>query len=224
MDRILTMRGKPVHLVIMGDIDGIEGLSIEKLREYVAVFYPGLDVELLPPISIELEDEVLSATYTLPDGTSKKKKLAFRKAHPYDLEFAQEDSLQVPSTNSVLIFLQIKVDPLLNILTEVKPRSSACLLGVTMEDLFEGAKDSFVVGMANGGSHVGVFSFARYDLLSIQIQRLMLQRQCWPELVKYEVYSNFFNLSQVLVHELAHIFGLGHCTFFSCCMVISEKL
>ena len=38
---------------------------------------------------------------------------------------------------------------------------AACLIGVTMEDLYEGDDDSFVMGMANGGDSVAVFSFAR---------------------------------------------------------------
>ena len=34
-----------------------------------------------------------------------------------------------------------------------------------MEDLYDGKKDSFVAGMAAGGSGQGIFSFARYDPL-----------------------------------------------------------
>jgi len=37
-----------------------------------------------------------------------------------------------------------------------------CIMGITMEDLYDGPKDLFCAGMAFGGDKVAVFSFARY--------------------------------------------------------------
>jgi hypothetical protein len=66
--------------------------------------------------------------------------------------------------------------PLLRALHVCKPADAFCIIGVTMEDLvlastfvrancqqYDGAEDSFTVGMANGGSGEAIFSFARYD-------------------------------------------------------------
>ncbi len=43
---------------------------------------------------------------------------------------------------------QIAVDVLLRVLFDTKPADAFCVIGVTMMDLYEGADDSFVVGMA----------------------------------------------------------------------------
>ncbi len=57
---------------------------------------------------------------------------------------------------------QLRVDDLLGILYDHKPNDAFCIIGVTMEDLYEGKDDSFVVGMAAGGSGNAIFSFYRY--------------------------------------------------------------
>jgi len=41
-------------------------------------------------------------------------------------------------------------------------RKDFCIMGLTMEDLYDGPKDLFCAGMAFGGDKVAVFSFARY--------------------------------------------------------------
>jgi len=82
-----------------------------------------------------------------------------------------------------------------------------------MQDLYEGRSDSFVVGMANGGSREGIFSFLRYDpefqmkegskkKRNLEENRTTLLKRC----------------CKVTVHELLHLFGVDHCTWFSCLM------
>lgn len=94
-----------------------------------------------------------------------------------------------------------------------------CLIGLTMVDLFEDETDLFVAGLAAGNQRVAVFSFARYDpslsfstehwydicpskqLDPLKKKELVLQRSC-----------------KLLVHEIAHLFGVDHCIWYACCM------
>ena len=88
-----------------------------------------------------------------------------------------------------------------------------CLLAITMEDLYPHPSWNFVFGQASARDHVGVFSFARYDPVFYgerpgkDYQKVLLRRSC-----------------RVLVHEVAHMFSLGHCIFFSCVLNGSNHL
>lgn len=90
-------------------------------------------------------------------------------------------------------------------LTTRLPADAFGLMAITMEDLYPQASWSFVFGMASLGERVGVQSFARQDPAFFGEPRaegwraLQLRRATWT-----------------LVHEVAHMFGLGHCTYWSC--------
>lgn len=102
-----------------------------------------------------------------------------------------------------------------------------------MEDLYSDTTDSFTVGMASGPlTGVAIFSFARYDPLFSSKQtsptskkktsskdkdkeeeeeeegkerednaRILLERSC-----------------KVLAHEIGHMMGIAHCTYYECLM------
>ncbi len=77
------------------------------------------------------------------------------------------------------------MDSILSQLKALKPKDAACLIGITMEDLYEGNDDSFVVGMAAGYDGVGVFSFLRYDPAfggSKKNEKILLARSCKVEI------------------------------------------
>jgi len=191
---------------------------MELLQDFCARYYFGAIVKVLPPVIIEQDSEskqyyvevVKSNTRSRTVKENKSDKSAQRKikvilqhrrAHPYDLH-------KVPENHR-----QLAVNPLLTALHHMLPNDAKCLLGLTMDDLYDGTTDSFVVGMAAGGSGIGIFSFARYDpffckspiKMSAKImeenKKLILVRSC-----------------KVMVHEIAHIFGIGHCVYFFCCM------
>jgi archaemetzincin len=101
-----------------------------------------------------------------------------------------------------------------NILTALRkelPPDGICILGVTMVDLFPRDSWDYVFGLANTMGGVGVFSFARHDArfpdggplaeLSPPQMAYLVQRSC-----------------DTLVHETSHMFGLKHCTYYSCIM------
>jgi archaemetzincin len=82
-----------------------------------------------------------------------------------------------------------------------------------MEDLYPEASWNFVFGLASFRERVGVYSFARYDPAFFGEPRgagyrdLILRRSL-----------------KVMVHELGHMFGLGHCVYFECLMNGSNHL
>lgn len=114
---------------------------------------------------------------------------------------------------------QIGIASLLYMLRQNIPNDALSVIGLTMSDLYREQSDLFVAGWAAGGDHVAVFSFFRYDpsltfsnsdwynirrnqrMSQEHIQKLTFQRSC-----------------KLLVHEIGHLLGIGHCIFFECCM------
>jgi len=84
-----------------------------------------------------------------------------------------------------------------------KPRDAYCLLGVTNTDIYPRPEWDFVFGYANIGARTGVFSFARYD-----------PTDACPE----PAHTWFTQSTYVMVHEIAHMFGLSHCPYYECVM------
>lgn len=115
------------------------------------------------------------------------------------------------------------------------------VVGVTMEDLYSSEGDLFVAGMAAGGSKVAVLSFARYH------PRIRMHFQNWWDygyVSKSAEYSYFEEnkkrpptvllppttldavskanylrrAGKLVVHELAHVYGIDHCVHYHCVM------
>lgn len=118
--------------------------------------------------------------------------------HPHDLEFT-------PRKNPRSGQRQVLTTDIMAWLKPRLPADGCCLLAVTMEDLYPRRSWNYVFGEASIDARVGVFSLARYDPAFWGDERghdfhdIILQRSC-----------------KVLVHELAHLFGLHHCIYFSC--------
>jgi archaemetzincin len=99
------------------------------------------------------------------------------------------------------------------LLTKQLPDDAYAMLGITMIDLYPDPKWNFVFGQASLRERVGVYSFARYDPRFYDEERasdweaLMLRRSL-----------------KVLAHETGHMFGIQHCTVYSCLMNGSNHL
>jgi archaemetzincin len=78
-------------------------------------------------------------------------------------------------------------------------------MAVTMTDLYPEPSWNFVYGQATLTERVGVQSFARYDPAFFGKPRPDDWRRTLTR-----------RSAQVLVHELAHMFGLPHCVHWSC--------
>jgi len=107
---------------------------------------------------------------------------------------------------------QLLTTDILALLRQRLPQDAYALLGITMDDLYPDPSWNFVFGQASLRGRVGVYSFARYDPRFYQeeandSEQLLLQRSC-----------------KVLAHEMAHMFGIGHCIYFHCLMNGSNHL
>jgi archaemetzincin len=102
---------------------------------------------------------------------------------------------------------QLLTTDVLALLRQRLPQDAYAMVGITMEDLYPEPSWNFVFGQASLGHRVGVYSFARYHPRSAggrpaaNWRSLLLRRSC-----------------KVLAHETAHMFGIGHCTFYHCLM------
>jgi len=138
---------------------------------------------------------------------------------------------------------QLKVNPILSLLSTLRNscdfkaehKDAFCIMGITLEDLYEEDPDLFVAGMAHGGSKVAVFSFTRY---APGVLQSMSDEHWWKwgsqsskakanTKTKKRKRENeddentgiwLKRACRLLVHELGHLYGVGHCTFFSCLM------
>jgi archaemetzincin len=107
---------------------------------------------------------------------------------------------------------QLLTRDVLRILAARVPQDACAVLGVTLHDLYPHPSWSFVFGEALLDDRVGVFSFMRYhprfyDRSESDARELLLRR-----------------CAKVLAHETGHMFGLRHCTYFSCLMNGSNHL
>jgi archaemetzincin len=88
------------------------------------------------------------------------------------------------------------------------PEDAYCMLTVTMQDLYPFDSWNFVFGWANYKARTGVFSFGRYHpsfndsyCESGDPENELLENACY-----------------VMVHEIGHMYGMTHCTFYECIM------
>jgi len=85
------------------------------------------------------------------------------------------------------------------------PSDAYCMLAVTMWDLYPRDEWNFVYGLANLSSRVGVFSFVRHTPDS----RSSVEQQA----------AHMLHRSmKTMLHEIGHMFGMRHCTWFNCLM------
>ncbi|MBK9036566.1 MAG: hypothetical protein IPL61_35840 [Myxococcales bacterium] len=100
---------------------------------------------------------------------------------------------------------QVLAPDVLRWLTLQVPRDAYALMAVTMVDLYPDPAWNFVYGQATFTERVGVQSFARYDPAFYDEPRPADWRRTLTR-----------RSAQVLVHEIAHMFGVAHCTHWHC--------
>lgn len=246
------------------------GPPLEPLVKYASAFFDR-HVHLLPPALVYATN--LSKSTTGATATSNKK-LKKNNSMPLNM-FASSTSkghfkLSFPQANGntrkyVNIAgradfqsdrIQLKVDSLLDELSAYrynrietgglsKHGKDFCIMGITMEDLYDGPKDLFCAGMAFGGDKVAVFSFARYHpflkMHPLHWHHYGYTRTCDghsyyedddqdptgltqdpPDRLgmKNKDISEFLRRSgKLLTHELGHLYVLDHCVHNKCLMM-----
>jgi len=174
-------------------------IPLDKLVEFVGLFYPNTTITTLPTLFIQ--NKTITVTkQTTRRQTSTTLTLRWRHCHAYDTEKVTKKQHEQG---------QYSIPSLITVLRRVMPRDTKYIIGVTMEDLYHTKTDSFAVGIAMRNMGIGIFSFHRYTPPISDNNRasILLQRSC-----------------KVLVHELAHLFGMLHCVWYTCCMNGSTTL
>merc|ERR1719504_635066 len=84
------------------------------------------------------------------------------------------------------------------------PRDAYGLMAVTMCDLYPRPEWNFVYGLARLTQRVGIFSFVRHTPGPAP--------DAWAG--AYLLYRSL----KTMLHEIGHMFGLKHCTWYNCLM------
>lgn len=203
-----------IYLLPLGQFDSDSGApSFTELAEYASTFFT-LPVVVLPAVTLAVDHVRREVLWS--DPPSLREKLSNPKA--------TRRSSRTPSTHLDARFnrngeYQLQVGSILLKLKQCIPSDGFCLMALTMSDLYDTTSDLFVAGMAAGNHRVGVFSLKRYD------PSLSFATDNWYDITRAPVRNKEEQKSvmlqrscKLLVHEIAHILGVDHCIWYSCCM------
>lgn len=109
-------------------------------------------------------------------------------------------------TNSYTQEGQLHAADILKVLDRNKPKDAYATIAFTMVDLYPDESWNFVFGLANLRQSVGVFSFARYGEDGVS-RSLFMERAL-----------------KIMTHEIGHMYGMMHCTYYHCLMNGSNTL
>jgi archaemetzincin len=210
--------------------------KVEDVKAYLAAFYDGLEVKLLPAKSL---------AFTSWDDSKDEKIIGLR---------TQSEVIQVRSRASDDAFThQLNLNDILDVAIAVLPADAYAILFLVEQDLYEDEDDDFACGRAYGGSRVAVVSSARYNPAldeTANVERV----HAWPA-SHCGLYMEGFSTSQeqqseksamraaveayttksltssssisgswlgrvcrTASHELGHCFGIAHCVYYACVM------
>ena len=120
--------------------------------DYLAAFYHGMQVRLLPPDSL-----------CFTEWGDKKGRKAKIRPKLIGLNTTTESvGIRIRPSPDGLFQCQLNLDDLLDTAISIVPDNAYALLMLVEQDLFEDEDDDFCCGRAYGGSRVAVVSMARY--------------------------------------------------------------
>ncbi|CAD5112557.1 unnamed protein product [Dimorphilus gyrociliatus] len=181
----------PVGKLDFGDID-----TIKELVRYASIFY-NIPIKVLDPFEVVVDVKKGQTFWQSTDGELIMIKSRFHKKTKR---------------------FQFLIDSCLKEISSRIPDDALFVIALTMEELYADKRDLFVSGMASGASRSAIFSLKRYD------PTLKFCTEFWH---KYEENAcrvdERWNLllkrsCTLLVHEMGHLLGIGHCIYFDCCM------
>lgn len=111
-------------------------------------------------------------------------------------------------------FRQVLAPDLLEYLKKELPADAYCLIGLTATDLYPEDSWNFVFGMATLRERVGVYSTARYQPAFHGEPDRGAESAQWV----------LRRTLKVMAHEIGHMFGMEHCTYYECVMNGSNHL
>jgi archaemetzincin len=144
--------------------------STKDVQEYLAAFYHGLPVKMMPSSTLRI----------MPWDEAKKK--AKKPAQEQYLGLSIGDEcvrIRARTLPEGVYGGQINLTDLLDAAISLLPKDAYALIMLVDYDLYEEKDDEFVCGRAYGGSRVAVVSSARYNPTLDHIQRIE-RLHAWP--------------------------------------------
>lgn len=156
-------------------VENITTPCVEDVIDYLAAFYHGLPVKLLPPPNL------CFVSWDTPTPKRSKSKSLKSTIPPYIGLNTPTECVRIrtrPSPDGVFA-AQLNLDDLLDASISMLPRDAYAFLLIVDHDLFEDENDIFVCGRAYGGSRVAVVSTARYHP-NLDHREKVEREHAWP--------------------------------------------
>jgi len=153
-----ALQGTPGSRKNFEKIQSVGVPCVEDVKDYLAAFYHGMPVKLLPPPKLSFT--------AWNNGKFKSSKAKKSLAEPRFIglnAFSNCTRIRIRPTANAAFPCQLNLNDLLDAAISMLPDDAYALLLLVNHDLYEDDEDEFVCGRAYGGSRVAVISTARYD-------------------------------------------------------------
>lgn len=185
-----------VYILPIGSLEFGNLNAIRELVKYARLFY-NIPIKIMDPFEVISDNKKEEIRWRSENGEEIKIKSRFHKKKKR---------------------FQFLIDSCLREISCRMPPDAFFVIGLTMDELYAAKSDLFVSGMASGVYRSAIFSLKRYDPAlkfceefwykydeepydSEERWRVLLKRSC-----------------TLLVHEMGHLLGIGHCIYYDCCM------
>lgn len=207
-------KGKIYILPLNSDRDPPSAIvpKFEDLADYTQRFY-SVPVEVLPAMQLKVDLQQRLLVWPEDDKREPESSAYRKKLRRQDITIRYHEKTK---------HFQLKADTLLGYVKHVMPKDALVLMALTTMDVYCDEPDLFVAGLAGGNARAGVFSLRRYD------PSLTFSPEHWYDISRKlsekedksrETTKVMLQRSiKLLVHEIAHLLGVDHCIWYSCCM------
>ncbi|XP_046575491.1 archaemetzincin-2-like, partial [Haliotis rubra] len=153
------------------------------LQGFTQIFFSGLDVTVLPSMSMERR------------GWANHVKTRFHKVTEQK---------------------QYRAKDFYPLLQSSLPSDGHCVLGLVWTDLYPEDDLNFTLGEVSFYHRAGIFCFGRFETKGFK-------KETHKDITEVDGFL-VWKLIRAISHELCHLFGLRHCTYFHCSMNESTSL
>ena len=186
----MTRTEKTIYLFLIDD--SISPETGTQMKSYCEAYFTGATVELKRPG--DALNEKNSAGKLI-----KKKTLPVDFVGAHNITTRDKDGIK-----------QLHASEILSALKQYKVNDTFCILAMTNQDVYPGEEWNYVFGLANQASGCGIFSFCRHQIGFHGEESKKTEEEKSRTWLKRSIGT--------MTHEIGHMFGLKHCTYYECTM------